>query len=227
MNRIDEMINWYKENASRREYTVIKAKLKLIRSMYEEIKNSEDRIFMEEIIDRFSDIVELQNTVISDREMELESLAAAGSGCNTSSFIALRQDGFRDDKQLQAAFADYLSKKKKKPLSSYTINDYCSRIRNVWKSFYADYLDGSLQKELAENVETVNADNPLVNALNNIEELCCYAEMCMHSENGRNWANAIAALNNFADFAAESSKNVAENTDPLAVFCGNPCDCIY
>ena len=27
---------------------------------------------MEEIIDRFSDIVELQNTVISDREMELE-----------------------------------------------------------------------------------------------------------------------------------------------------------
>ena len=30
-----------------------------------------------------------------------------------------------------------------------------------------------------------------------------------------------------ADFAAESSKNVAENTDPLAVFCGNPCDWIY
>lgn len=227
MNRIDEMINWYKENETRREYTVIKAKLKLIRSMYEEIENSEDRIFMEEIIDRFSDIVELQNTVISDREMELESLAAAGRGCNTSSFIAVRQDGFRDDKQLQAAFADYLSKKKKKPLSSYTINDYCSRIRNVWKSFYTDYLDGSLQKELAENVETVNADNPLVNALNNIEELCCYAEMCMHSENGRNWANAIAALNNFADFAAESSKNVAENTDPLAVLCGNPCDLIY
>ena len=227
MNRIDEMINWYKENETRREYTVIKAKLKLIRSMYEEIENSEDRIFMEEIIDRFSDIVELQNTVISDMEMELESLAAAGSGCNTSSFIALRQDGFRDDKQLQAAFADYLSKKKKKPLSSYTINDYCSRIRNVWKSFYAEYQAGSLPKELSENVEIIHEDNPLVNALNNIEELCCYAEMCMHSESGRNWANAIAALNNFADFAAESSKNVAENTDPLAVFCENPCDLMY
>ena len=114
---------------------------------------------MEEIIDRFSDIVELQNTVISDREMELESLAAAGSGCNTSSFIALRQDGFRDDKQLQAAFADYLSKKKKKPLSSYTINDYCSRIRNVWKSFYAEYQAGSLPKELSENVEIIHHGN--------------------------------------------------------------------
>lgn len=227
MNRIDEMINWYKEHETGREYTVIKAKLKLIKSMYEEIINSEDRIFMEEIIDRFSDIVELQNSVISDREMELESLAAAGGGCNTSSYIALRQDGFQNDKQLQAAFADYLSKKKKKPLSSYTVNDYCSRIRNVWKSFYAEYLDGTLQKELAENVEIVNADNPLINALNNIEELCCYAEMCMHSVNGRNWANAIAALNNFADFAAESSKNVAKNTDLLAVLCGKRCDLIY
>lgn len=227
MNRIDEMINWYKENETRREYTLIKAKLKLIKSLLNEIENSEDRIFMEEIIDRFSDIVELQNTVISDREMELESLAAAGSGCNTSSFIAVRQDGFRDDKQLQAAFADYLSKKKKKPLSSYTINDYCSRIRNVWKSFYAEYQAGSLPKELSENVEIIHEDNPLINALNNIDELNCYAEMCMHSENGRNWANAIAALNNFADFAAESSKNVAENTDPLAIFCENPCDLIY
>lgn len=227
MNRIDEMINWYKEHETGREYTVIKAKLKLIKSMYEEIKNSEDRIFMEEIIDRFSDIVELQNSVISDREMELESLAAAGGGCNTSSYIALRQDGFRDDKQLQAAFADYLSSKKKKPLSSYTVNDYCSRIRNVWKSFYAEYLDGTLQKELAENVEIINTDSPLINAFNNIDELHCYAEICMHSETGRNWANAIAALNNFADFEAESSKNVVENTDPFAVFCGKPCDMIY
>ena len=227
MNRIDEMINWYKENETRREYTLIKAKLKLIKSLLNEIENSEDRIFVDEIIDNFSDIMELHRDVIMDKEMELESLAAAGSGCNTSSFIAVRQDGFRDDKQLQAAFSDYLSKKKKKPLSSYTINDYCSRIRNVWKSFYAEYQAGSLPKELSENIEIIHEDNPLVNALNNIEELCCYAEMCMHSENGRNWANAIAALNNFADFAAESSKNVAESTDPLAVLCGNPCDLIY
>ena len=46
MNRIDEMINWYKENASRREYTLIKAKLKLIKSLLDEIENSEDRIFI-------------------------------------------------------------------------------------------------------------------------------------------------------------------------------------
>ena len=51
VNRIDEMINWYKENATRREYTLIKAKLKLIKSLLDEIENSEDRIFVDEIID--------------------------------------------------------------------------------------------------------------------------------------------------------------------------------
>ena len=61
---------------------------------------------------------------------------------------------------------------------------------------------------MSENVEIIHEDNPLINALNNIDELNCYAEMCMHSENGRNWANAIAALNNFADFAAGNCNNV-------------------
>ena len=212
MNRIDEMINWYKENASRREYTLIKAKLKLIKSLLDEIENSEDRIFMDEIIDNFADIMALHRDVIMDKEIELESCAAAfGVGDNsTSGFVALptQPNGFRDDKQLQAAFAAYLASKKKKPLSSYTINDYCSRIRNLWKSFYAEYQAGLLPKELSENVEIIHEDNPLINALNNIDELNCYAEMCMHSENGRNWANAIAALNNFADFAAGNCNNV-------------------
>lgn len=212
MNRIDEMINWYKENATRREYTLIKAKLKLIKSLLDEIENSEDRIFVDEIIDNFADIMALHRDVIMDKETELESCAAAfGVGDNsTSGFVAFltQTNGFRDDKQLQAAFAAYLASKKKKPLSSYTINDYCSRIRNLWKSFYAEYQAGSLPKELSENVEIIHEDNPLINALNNIDELNCYAEMCMHSENGRNWANAIAALNNFADFAAGNCNNV-------------------
>ena len=77
MNRIDEMINWYKENARRREYTLIKAKLKLIKSLLDEIENSEDRIFMDEIIDNFADIMALHRDVIMDKEIELESCAAA------------------------------------------------------------------------------------------------------------------------------------------------------
>lgn len=206
MSKIDEMIRWYEENETRREYKLVKAKLKLIKNLFDEIEDSDDRMFMVEIIDNFSAIMELHRDVIIDKEMEMESWAAGSNNGNTDNYIAclVQQGGFRDDKQLQAAFTAYLSGRKKKPLSSYTVNDYCSRIRNLWKSFYAAYQEGSLEEELCVNTQRIAAENPLMNAYYHIDELQCYARrMSMQSEEKRNWANTCAALNKFTEFVRE------------------------
>lgn len=206
MNKIDEMIRWYEENETRREYKLIKAKLRLIKNLFDEIENSDDRLFMDEIIDNFSAIMELHRDVIIDKEMEIESWEAGSNNGNTNhDFVCLtQQDSFRDDKQLQAAFTAYLSFGKTKPLSSYTINDYCSRLRNLWKSFYTAYQEGSLEYELCVNIQRITTENPLMNAYYHIDELQCYAHrMSMQSEEKRNWANTCAALNKFAEFVRQ------------------------
>ena len=54
----------------------IKIKLKIINNLFEEIKDSEDRIYMEEIISKFADIIECQRETIS----ELLTKVAAADG---------------------------------------------------------------------------------------------------------------------------------------------------
>lgn len=204
MKNIDEMIRWYEQNNTRREYTLIKAKLRLIKSLLLEIEDSDDRMFMDEIIDNFAAIMELHRDVILDKEMELDSWPAAVTGGSfTHNYIASlpQQNAFANDKQLQIAFTVYLARGKKKPLSSYTINDYCSRIRNLWRSFYAAYRDGTLPKELHVSLEEIQPDHPLINASNYIEDLQYYTRwMSIESEEKKNWANTGAALNKFAEF---------------------------
>ena len=85
--------------------------------------------------------------------------------------------------------------------SSFTANDYILRVQNLWRSFYSDYQAGELPSELAESVieEEINADVPLLNAYNYIEELNCYVSMKMAGSGGdRNFANTRAAFNTFS-----------------------------
>ena len=50
MKIIDEQIQWYEQNATRKDDDLIKANLKLINNLFDEIENSEDRIFIDKII---------------------------------------------------------------------------------------------------------------------------------------------------------------------------------
>ena len=68
MSKIYELIDWYEENSTRKEDDFIKAKLKSIIHLAENVENSEDIMFIEEIVKTFGDIIRKQRTII--RELE-------------------------------------------------------------------------------------------------------------------------------------------------------------
>ena len=53
MGKINEQIQWYEQNDTRKDEDLIKANLKLIDNLYSEIENSEDKIFLDKIIGTF------------------------------------------------------------------------------------------------------------------------------------------------------------------------------
>ncbi len=199
MKIIEEQIQWYDDNATRKDDELIKANLKLIDNLYNEIENSEDKIFLDKIINTFCEIIDIQKDVINDITMEMEQVGLS-SFSNQQAFAvdysAIKE--FSDDKQIQNAFTSYCLGKSK---SSYTVNDYCSRIKNLWKLFYEEYKKGDLPKELIVNEEEINSDTPLLNAYHHTDELACYISMKIAGTDGnRNWLNVRAAFNKFDEF---------------------------
>lgn len=197
--RIHELIEWYEQNFTRKEDDYIKANLQLIITLAKNVKNSDDIIFIERIIDTFCDIVRKQREIIQTLECQSQtqpvSNVIAQNGFATSYIPTV--SGFTNDEQIRAVFSAYMQKEGK---SSFTANDYILRVQNLWRSFYSDYQAGELPSELAESVieEEIKADAPLLNAYNYIEELNCYVSMKMAGSGGdRNFANTRAAFNTF------------------------------
>lgn len=134
MKKIDDLIQLYSNRSTGDEEAniFIKVKLKMIRSLFEEIKGSEDRIYMEEIISKFAEIMDCQQEMID----------AANNCANNSmlhGFVAQRhlkpedipwdpdcepdeeesvkdipsylppEGGFQNDEQVKKAFTNYLT----------------------------------------------------------------------------------------------------------------------
>lgn len=198
MQKIDEQIAWYTQNADRKDDDIIRENLNLIKNLFKKIEYSEDRIYMDKIISTFCEIMEVQREVIDELKYEAEQVSP---GTESISYVAnLSLDTFTTDEEFQTAFDYYLTDQVPKPLSSYTINDYFSRIKNVWKSFYEANRAGELPQELLMLNENFS-ESAFVNVYNHIEEIFCYISMEMAcSDKKRNWANAQAALNKFLDF---------------------------
>ena len=76
MKKIDDLIRKYNDRSTGDEEAdiFIRAKLKMIRGLFEQIKGSEDRIYMEEIISKFAEIMDCQQEIIQD-----EIIAAAAA----------------------------------------------------------------------------------------------------------------------------------------------------
>lgn len=135
MKIIDEQIQWYDQNSTRKDDDLIKVNLKLINELVEKIEHSEDRIFIDKVVNTFCEIIEIQREVID----ELDSYEANEANApNLQYFVAqtdfkpnhiqwvgnedifdivrLRElnpykpsaDGFRSDAQIKDAFANYL-----------------------------------------------------------------------------------------------------------------------
>jgi hypothetical protein len=80
MNKIDDLIRRYNDCSTGDDEAdiFIKVRLKMIRGLFEEIKGSEERIFMEEIISKFAEIMNCQQEVIGGLMTEI--MAEAGYG---------------------------------------------------------------------------------------------------------------------------------------------------
>ena len=78
MSKIDDLIRRYNDWSTGDDEAdiFIKVKLRMIRSLFDEIKDSEERIFMEEIISKFAEIMDCQHEVIMNEVMA----AAAADG---------------------------------------------------------------------------------------------------------------------------------------------------
>ena len=205
MKKVYELIDWYENNSTRKEDDFIKAKLKSIIHLAENIENSEDIMFIEEIVQIFGDIIRKQRGVIRELEEKSESeLLPLGQDFRQQSLITsyvAPVESFENDEQIKVVFTAYMQNSEKKK-SPFTINDYILRIQNLWRSFYADYTAGEIPNELAESVlqEEIRQDSPLLNAYNYIEELNCYLSMKIAGNSAnRNWLNVRAALNIFGE----------------------------
>lgn len=199
--KIKELIDWYDDNATRKEDDYIKAKLKSVIDMAANIESSEDILFIEEIVNTLLKIIKLQRDVIQELEYESEisPINAAPQHNYVSPYVA-PVEGFTNDEQIKSEFINFMVYGTEKKRSSFTANDYILRVQNLWRSFYADYEAGELPNELSESViqEEVRPEFPLLNAYNYIEELNCYVSMKIASAgDNRNWTNVRAALNTF------------------------------
>ena len=202
MRKIYELIDWYEDNSTRKEDDFIKAKLKSIIHLAENVENSEDIMFIEEIVQTFGDIIRKQRTIIREMEEESEFLPI-GQDYGQQSFMTAYVapvEGFANDEQIKAVFMAHMQKPGKEK-SPFTINDYILRIQNLWRSFYSNYEVGELPSKLAESVikDEIQQDSPLLNAYNYIEELNCYLSMKIAGDSSRNWLNVRAALNIFGE----------------------------
>ena len=88
MSKIDDLIRRYNDLSTGDDEAdvLIKVKLKMIRGLFDEIKGSEERAFMEEIISKFAEIIDCQHQVIGGLMTEI--MAEAGYGPTQHNWIS-------------------------------------------------------------------------------------------------------------------------------------------
>ena len=217
MDVIEKQIQWYEENSTSLYDEVVEIELKKINDLYARCCACMDDLFVNEMIGAFCNIIEKQRQRITDLETESAPVYQGegdypfGKTCGTYGYMpgnigekqsVMPLDGnFLDDRQLQAAFTQYCIDMGK---SSYTVNDYCSRIKNLWKNFYGEYKNGELRSDLSEKVPEILWDGILLNVYENVDVIKDYvSEKIEKFEGNRNWANTRAAFNKFYSFVKD------------------------
>lgn len=196
MKKIDDLISSFSD-ITRKEEAIIVGKLNLIKQVYGECENSEDLIFFNEIINSFADIIEYQKEMVDDLKNEIDYMNYL-EYCkqeNTNKSVS----EFTTDQEMQTAFYNYFTTSAPKKLSSYTVNDYLSRIRNLWNLYYNDAE--APNNDVRINRELIKENSPLINAYNHLDGLQAYVNFIgAKTEEKKNWANIASALNKFTEF---------------------------
>jgi hypothetical protein len=217
MEKINQLIIWCEENSTRKEYVSIKARLKMINVLCEELSSFEDSRFVEEIIDAFSEIIGIQQEIIDDMKKEIECYSNnVQEKVETEEEKKAREKArekenlkrdnpyiptggeFRNEKQIVTCFLNYLRFHTAKELSKFTAYDYCSRVKNIAKKI-------------------IGEDGGLLYTYNNIDKAFGYIEKSFYDLRVNNVdknkpefkaiANASAALNKFIEFKDMVGRN--------------------
>ena len=221
MDKINQLIKWCEEHNTRKEYILIKARLKMIRTLCEELSSLDNERFVEEIVAAFSEIINIQQEIIDDMKMEhttflvgIQADAKTKENKDEKLNSYLPVDGeFQTEQEIVKSFSNYLRYHHAKKLSKFTAYDYCSRVKNLWAAFIVDIKEGRLVEAGQYSNEKVISNSPLLNSYNNINVLLRYVNRKLAVlEKGstvfKNMANARAALNRFDKFrcAVEANK---------------------
>ena len=218
IQEIRELIEWYDENSICKEDAYIKANLKLIINLIENVDHSNDIMFIDKITETFCDIIKKQRDVIRKlQEFDYQPIRESSQDKYVSP-IDTTKDDFTNDEKIKVVFFDYIINKKK--LSNFTANDYILRVQKLWHSFYTAYQSEELPSELHEVLLNgkVNPEHPLINAYNYIEELNCFISMKIATNKAdRNLANTRAALNAFGEaiYNKDYKKIKVERKEPI------------
>ena len=182
MKEIDQQIDWYEQNSTGTYDDVVRIELEKINRLHDAFDDMTDDLFVREMIGSFCKIIETQRDRIAELEGELN--AAPCGGFKPFTAAAQPQNG----KQLQEAFIAYCLEKGK---STYTANDYCSRIKNLWNAFAQE------QGEAGQAAK----DDPLWSAFLSLEPLGRFiTDKIAAGDGARNWANTRAAFRKFSDY---------------------------
>ena len=166
-----------------------------------------DEADVDKIISAFCNMIKTQRELICCLEQEDENLFdhsafmeqpwLHGYTANMPNIADESKAGFQNDEQLQNAFTAYCLNDGK---SSYTANDYCSRIKSLWKNFYNEYEENSRDGyNFIE--EKIIPNSPLLNVYNQAEFFFTFIEKkIIETDGNRNWTNARAAFNKFDEF---------------------------
>ena len=207
MKRLDELIKWYEDNASNKYEKMICEELKVINNMFDELEDYDEQLFIDKIIRTFCEVVDNHRDKIDDLEGRIDYFGSCNNQQNFVPVYAPKMQGFENDEQVRKAFTYYLTHEVQKALSSYTINDYCSRIKILWKTFYEAYKNQELPDNLRVIEEKMSFGNPLLNAYRHAEEIHYYIHFQIEQDKeNRNWTNARAAFNKFQEFVLYSMK---------------------
>ena len=171
--KIDEQIECYELNVNGAEDDYIKANLKLIKDLAQNIKNSDDIRSIEKIISTFCEIMDIQRETIHDLSVVYTQPVGSNQYQHNyvSSYVA-PVDGFTNDEQIKSVFINFMVNGTKKKRSSFTANDYilntnskkfhkttCSLADDIGKNNKENYT-GSRDTLIQQGYEPCKSCNP-------------------------------------------------------------------
>ena len=201
MKQLDKQIKWYEKKWKGFDKQAVLEELETINELYD-ITDFDNNNLVEKVITNFCEIIEEQREKIHELEMKIENEERIFSRQhNFIAFNMTQNKNFESDEQLQKAFQHYLTHEVKKPLSSYTVNDYCSRIKNFWNMYYDSYKEDGLPEQLFPTEEDIIQGQPLLNAYRHVYCLQGYVGLLIFmDEENRNLTNAKTAFNKLEEF---------------------------